>query len=42
MREAYSAIIAMGEGDDDYIATVRHVERLAGLPAVKPDVKAAG
>ncbi|UEM07281.1 NAD(P)-dependent oxidoreductase (plasmid) [Skermanella rosea] len=42
MREAYSAIIAMGEGGDDYIATVRHVERLAGLPAVKPDVKAAG
>jgi 3-hydroxyisobutyrate dehydrogenase-like beta-hydroxyacid dehydrogenase len=31
MRETYSAIIASGDGDADYIATVRHEERLAGL-----------
>jgi 3-hydroxyisobutyrate dehydrogenase-like beta-hydroxyacid dehydrogenase len=31
MRETYSAIIASGDGDSDYIATVRHEERLAGL-----------
>jgi hypothetical protein len=34
MRETYSAIIAAGDGDDDYIATVRHEERLAGLSGV--------
>jgi 3-hydroxyisobutyrate dehydrogenase-like beta-hydroxyacid dehydrogenase len=31
MREIYSALIAMGEGEADFIATVRHAERLAGL-----------
>jgi 3-hydroxyisobutyrate dehydrogenase-like beta-hydroxyacid dehydrogenase len=30
-RESYSALIASGEGDDDFIATVRHAARLAGL-----------
>lgn len=31
MRETYTGIIAAGDGDHDYIATVRHEERLAGL-----------
>src|SRR5262245_30227389 len=31
MREIYSAIIAQGEGDEDFITTVRYTERLAGL-----------
>jgi 3-hydroxyisobutyrate dehydrogenase-like beta-hydroxyacid dehydrogenase len=30
-RETYAAIIGMGGGDDDFIAPVRHIERLAGL-----------
>jgi 3-hydroxyisobutyrate dehydrogenase-like beta-hydroxyacid dehydrogenase len=30
-RETYAAIVSMGDGDDDFIAPVRHVERLAGL-----------
>ena len=30
-REAYSALIASGDGDADFIATVRHAARLAGL-----------
>jgi 3-hydroxyisobutyrate dehydrogenase-like beta-hydroxyacid dehydrogenase len=30
-RETYAAIIGMGGGEDDFIAPVRHVERLAGL-----------
>jgi 3-hydroxyisobutyrate dehydrogenase-like beta-hydroxyacid dehydrogenase len=29
MREAYAALIAQGEGDIDFSATVRHAERLA-------------
>ncbi len=36
MREMYTAIIAAGDGDDDYIATIRHQERLAGLDDIKP------
>lgn len=36
MRETYTAIIAAGDGDDDYIATVRHEERLAGLADLAP------
>lgn len=36
MREMYSALIAQGDGDADYIATVRHVERLAALPPITP------
>jgi 3-hydroxyisobutyrate dehydrogenase-like beta-hydroxyacid dehydrogenase len=30
-RETYAAIVAMGGGEDDFIAPVRHIERLAGL-----------
>lgn len=36
MREMYTAIIAAGDGDDDYIATIRHQERLSGLADIKP------
>ena len=35
MRETYTAIITAGDGDDDYIATVRHQERLAGLANIE-------
>ena len=31
LRETYSALIATGEGDSDFIATVRQARRLAGL-----------
>jgi 3-hydroxyisobutyrate dehydrogenase-like beta-hydroxyacid dehydrogenase len=31
MRETYGSLIAQGDGDADYIATVRHLERLSGL-----------
>lgn len=31
VRETYSALIAAGDGEADYIATVKHAERLAGL-----------
>ena len=31
LRETYSALIATGEGETDFIATVRHAARLAGL-----------
>lgn len=31
VRETYGALIAQGEGDTDFIATVRHLERLSGL-----------
>ncbi len=31
MRETYEALIAQGEGETDFIATVRHAERLSGL-----------
>jgi 3-hydroxyisobutyrate dehydrogenase-like beta-hydroxyacid dehydrogenase len=31
MREAYSSLIGTGHGEDDYIATVHHTERLSGL-----------
>lgn len=40
MREMYTAIIAAGDGDDDYIATVRHQERLAGLADIEPKKRA--
>ncbi len=32
LRETYSALIAAGDGDADFIATVRHAARSAGLP----------
>jgi 3-hydroxyisobutyrate dehydrogenase-like beta-hydroxyacid dehydrogenase len=31
VRETYGSLIAQGDGDADYIATVRHLERLSGL-----------
>lgn len=40
MREMYTAIIAAGDGDDDYIATIRHQERLSGLADIKPNTTA--
>lgn len=36
MREAYTALIANGHGDEDYIATVHHTERLSGLGEPTP------
>jgi len=36
MREAYTALIATGHGDVDYIATVHHTERLSGLGEPTP------
>ncbi len=36
MREMYTAMIATGSGDDDYIATIRHQENLAGLSDIEP------
>lgn len=35
MREAYSSLIGTGYGEDDYIATIHHTERLSGLPAIE-------
>lgn len=35
MREAYASLIGTGYGEDDYIATVHHTERLSGLPALQ-------
>jgi 3-hydroxyisobutyrate dehydrogenase-like beta-hydroxyacid dehydrogenase len=35
MREAYTSLIETGHGEDDYIATVHHTERLAGLSAIE-------
>jgi 3-hydroxyisobutyrate dehydrogenase-like beta-hydroxyacid dehydrogenase len=31
LRETYTALIAAGEGEADFIATVRQARRLAGL-----------
>jgi 3-hydroxyisobutyrate dehydrogenase-like beta-hydroxyacid dehydrogenase len=31
VRETYAALIARGDGESDFIATVRHLERLSGL-----------
>jgi hypothetical protein len=31
VRETYGALIAHGDGDADFISTVRHVERLSAL-----------
>ena len=31
VRELYGSLVAQGHGDSDYIASVRHVERLSGL-----------
>ncbi|MBB3231808.1 NAD(P)-dependent oxidoreductase [Halomonas stenophila] len=42
MREAYASLIGTGHGEDDYIATVHHTERLAGLPAIERTADARG
>lgn len=42
MREAYSSLIGTGYGEDDYIATVHHTERLSGLPAIEGAFGARG
>lgn len=34
MRQAYQALIATGAGEDDYIATVRLAEKMAGIRSV--------
>ena len=31
VRETYGALVAQGDGDADFVATVKHVERLSGL-----------
>ncbi|WP_440639053.1 NAD(P)-dependent oxidoreductase [Bradyrhizobium sp. PUT101] len=31
VRETYSSLVAQGDGDTDFIATVKHLERLSGL-----------
>ena len=31
VRETYGALVAQGDGDADFIATVKHLERLSGL-----------
>jgi 3-hydroxyisobutyrate dehydrogenase-like beta-hydroxyacid dehydrogenase len=31
VREIYGSLVAQGDGESDFIATVRHVERLSGL-----------
>ncbi|QIP10616.1 NAD(P)-dependent oxidoreductase [Bradyrhizobium symbiodeficiens] len=31
VRETYGALVAQGEGDTDFISTVKHLERLSGL-----------
>jgi 3-hydroxyisobutyrate dehydrogenase-like beta-hydroxyacid dehydrogenase len=36
-RQVYASLIAQGEGEEDFIATVRHVERLAGLGEPETD-----
>jgi 3-hydroxyisobutyrate dehydrogenase-like beta-hydroxyacid dehydrogenase len=35
VRETYGSLIAQGDGETDFIATVRHVERLSGLSEPK-------
>ncbi|MEY9183700.1 3-hydroxyisobutyrate dehydrogenase-like beta-hydroxyacid dehydrogenase [Bradyrhizobium sp. USDA 326] len=35
VRETYGALVAQGDGDTDFIATVRHLERLSGLSEPK-------
>ncbi|MCA1550369.1 NAD(P)-dependent oxidoreductase [Bradyrhizobium sp. BRP19] len=36
VRETYGALVAQGDGDTDFIATVKHLERLSGLGEPKP------
>ncbi|MGJ7456731.1 NAD(P)-dependent oxidoreductase [Halomonas sp. MA07-2] len=42
MREAYSSLIGTGHGEEDYIATIHHTERLSGLPAIEGAAGARG
>lgn len=35
VRETYGSLVAQGHGESDFIATVRHVERLSGLDEPK-------
>ncbi|MGO4712848.1 NAD(P)-dependent oxidoreductase [Bradyrhizobium sp. 2TAF24] len=35
VRETYGSLVAQGDGETDFIATVRHVERLSGLDEPK-------
>jgi 3-hydroxyisobutyrate dehydrogenase-like beta-hydroxyacid dehydrogenase len=37
-RQVYASLVAQGAGDEDFIATVKHVERLAGLAEPETDV----
>lgn len=41
-RETYGALIAEGEGETDFIATVRRAERLSGLGEPQPDELKSG
>jgi 3-hydroxyisobutyrate dehydrogenase-like beta-hydroxyacid dehydrogenase len=38
-RQVYASLVAQGSGDEDFIATVRHVERLAGLAEPETDTQ---
>lgn len=40
MRQVYEALMASGSGGDDYIATVRHAEKMAGIPEPLADASA--
>jgi hypothetical protein len=31
VRETYGSLVAKGDGEADFIATVKHLERLSGL-----------
>jgi 3-hydroxyisobutyrate dehydrogenase-like beta-hydroxyacid dehydrogenase len=42
MRETYNALIAQGEGETDFIATVRQAERLSGLGEPDEAIAAGG
>lgn len=36
VRETYASLVAQGDGETDFIATVKHLERLSGLGEPKP------
>ena len=36
VRETYGSLVAQGDGETDFIATVKHLERLSGLGEPKP------
>jgi 3-hydroxyisobutyrate dehydrogenase-like beta-hydroxyacid dehydrogenase len=35
VRETYGSLVAQGDGETDFIATVKHLERLSGLDEPK-------